>query len=62
MPYALIKEMALEARLEGMGIKEPAFISLFKDYPRLSREDKREITKTYLRLRAAKRQNHGQNH
>jgi hypothetical protein len=35
-----------------MGIPEQAFIGIFKDYPRLTKEDKRAINNTYLKIKA----------
>lgn len=54
VPFAKIKDLLLEARLEEMGIKGPGFISLVKDYPRLSREDQGTIIKAYLKVRNKK--------
>ena len=58
VPGSLLEEMALEAKIEALGVKDPAFISMFKDYPRLSRKDKQAIVAAYL---AAKRK-HGSRH
>ena len=35
-----------------MGITEHAFIGIFKDYPRLTKKDKRAIINTYLKIKA----------
>jgi transcriptional regulator with XRE-family HTH domain len=60
VPFELLKEMALESRLEDLGIREPGFRSLFKDYPKFTKSDRREIIKTYLKVKSAKRnQSHG---
>ena len=65
VPFEMIKEMALESRMEDLGIKESSFMSLFRDYPRLPKGDRREIIKTYLRVKSARRNKKdgdGQNH
>lgn len=63
VPFDLIKDLALEARLEGLGIREPGFVSLLKDYSRLSKEDRKAIIRTYLDVKAARaRQGHGTHH
>jgi transcriptional regulator with XRE-family HTH domain len=54
IPFPKIKDLLLESRLEEMGIKEPGFISMFKDYPRLSKEDRRAIVKAYLKIKKQK--------
>ena len=53
IPFGWIKEVLLEAKIEGLGIKEPAFMSLFKDYPHLNRQDRREIIRAYLKVKAS---------
>jgi transcriptional regulator with XRE-family HTH domain len=55
IPYSKIKDLLLEAKLEEMGIKEPGFISMFKDYPYLSKKDKRKIVKVYLKIKEEKK-------
>ena len=62
VPFEWIKEVLLEAKIEGLGIKEPAFISLFKDYPHLSRQDRREIIRAYLKVKAASGQHDAAHH
>lgn len=47
----VLKEMALEVRIEELGIREPEFVSMFKDYPRLTPEDKRAIVKAYQEVK-----------
>jgi transcriptional regulator with XRE-family HTH domain len=61
VPFELLKEMALESRLEDLGIREPGFRSLFKDYPKFTKSDRREIIKTYLKVRSAKRNQKDEN-
>ncbi len=59
--YDVVKEMALESRLDGLGIREPSFVNLLKDYPRLTHQDRREIIKTYLKVKAARDKQNGPN-
>jgi transcriptional regulator with XRE-family HTH domain len=51
VPPSLLEEMALEAKIEELGIKDPSFIGMFKDYPRLSRKDKGAIVAAYLAVK-----------
>lgn len=62
VPFDLIKEMALEARLEDLGIREPGFLSLFKDIPRLTKGDKREILRTYMKIKSTRNNKNGPHH
>lgn len=55
VPFSLIQELLLESKLEDMGVEEPTLISLFKDYPHLTERDKRAIIRTYLQVKAAKK-------
>jgi hypothetical protein len=41
----------IESTLESMGMTEQAFIGIFKDYPRLTKKDKRAINNTYLKIK-----------
>lgn len=52
VPFDVVKSMVLEARLDALGVKEPGFVSLFKDYPRLSDKDRAEIMRAYLKVKA----------
>jgi transcriptional regulator with XRE-family HTH domain len=51
VPFLKIKDLLLESKIEELGIKEPAFISMFKDYPHLSKREKRAIIKAYLKIK-----------
>lgn len=57
--FDVIKDMVLESRLDDMGIRGPGFVSMFKDYPRLTRDDRREIMRTYLKIKSKQRRRHG---
>ncbi len=52
---AKLKDLLLESKIEQMGIREPAFVSMFKDYPHLSKQEKREIIKIYLKIKEKKK-------
>ncbi len=39
------------SKLEDLGIKDPYFISMLKDYPRLRLEDKKAIVRLYLEIK-----------
>lgn len=49
--FSKIKELLIESKIEEMGINEPAFINIFKDYPRLTKNDKRAIINAYLKIK-----------
>jgi hypothetical protein len=51
-PYSTLKELLIESKLESMGIIEQAFIGIFKDYPRLTKRDKKAIINAYLKIKA----------
>ncbi len=55
IPLTRLKDLLLESKLEDMGIKEPAFVSMFKDYQRLTKQEKREIVKVYLKIKEKKK-------
>ncbi len=54
IPSSRLKDIMIESKLEDMGIKDPRFISMFKDYSRLKEKDKEAIAKFYLGIRGAK--------
>jgi transcriptional regulator with XRE-family HTH domain len=49
VPFSKLKSFVVESRLEEMGIRDPAFLSLARDYPRLNKENKKAIFDTYLK-------------
>ncbi len=51
VPFSKIKDILFESKLESMGIKEPAFIGLLKDYPILTKRDKEAIVRFYCRMK-----------
>lgn len=54
VPARLLEEVAAESRIEELGISDPGFVAMFKDYPRLSKHDKQAIVATYERIRRRK--------
>jgi transcriptional regulator with XRE-family HTH domain len=51
VPFSKIKDILFESKLESMGIKEPAFICMLKDYPILTKRDKEAIVRFYCRMK-----------
>ena len=58
----VIKEVVLGSKIEGLGITEPAFVSLFKEFSSLSRQDKREIIRAYYKVRSSRKQSDGESY
>ena len=54
VPFSIIKDSLLESKFEELGIKEPAIVSMFKDYPRFTSADKRAIIKVYFEIKERK--------
>lgn len=51
VPVALVEDLKMEARIEDLGIREPEFISMFKELPKLSKKDKQAILDAYASVR-----------
>lgn len=51
IPFSKIKDILFESKLESMGIKEPGFIGMLKDYPILTKRDKEAIARFYCRMK-----------
>ncbi len=49
--FSKIKNLMFVSKLEDLGIKDPYFISMLKDYPRLRVEDKKAIVGLYLEIK-----------
>jgi transcriptional regulator with XRE-family HTH domain len=62
VPYQTVQDLALEAKLDGLGISEPGFVSLLKDYPRLSQKEQKEILKAYFKVKEARQHSDGADH
>ena len=58
VPVARLQEASLESRLRDLGVKDPDFVSMLKDYRHLSMKDREAILKTYRRIRRSKDGSH----
>ncbi len=56
VPSSRIKEILFESKLESLGIKDRHYISMLKDYPNLSKEDKKAIVGAYAKRKRETRQ------
>ncbi len=56
IPSFRIKEILFESKLESLGIKDRHYISMLKDYPNLSKEDKKAIVEAYHKRKRETRQ------
>ena len=54
VPVAQLEEAHLETRLRDLGLKDPDFVGMLKDYKRLSSKDRKTILKTYHRIKRSK--------
>ena len=56
--WETMQDILLEARLEELGISDPAFTMMFKEVPRMTVEEKRSLIRAYeaiLNARSRKR-------
>ena len=51
---ARLQEMRLEAKLREVGVRDPDFVAMLKDYRHLSQKDREAILDTYQRIRRSK--------
>jgi len=54
-----IEDLVLEEKLEKLGMDDPAFTMMFKEIPRMTKEEKQSLIRAYesvLRARQAKKQ------
>ncbi len=51
IPSFRIKEILFESKLESLGIKDPYFVNMLKDYSRLRVKDKKAIVRLYLEIK-----------
>ncbi len=51
IPLLRMRDILFESKLEDLGIKDPYFISLLKDYSRLRVKDKKAIMRLYLEIK-----------
>jgi len=51
VPFSKIEDMLLESKLEEMGIKEKEILELFKEIPKMPKEEKKAIINAYLKIK-----------
>jgi len=49
--FSEIKDLLVESKLEELGIKEKALQELFKDIPKLPKDEKKKIIEVYLKIK-----------
>jgi len=49
--FPQIKDILVESKLEELGIKEKALQELFKDIPKLPKDEKKKIIEVYLKVK-----------
>ena len=54
VPVARLDEAHLEIRLRDLGLKDPDFVCMLKDYRHLSLKDREAILNTYHRIKRRK--------
>ncbi len=54
VPVVRLQEASLETKLRDLGVKDPDFVGMLKDYRRLSAKDREAILKTYHRIKRSK--------
>ncbi|MDP2659717.1 MAG: helix-turn-helix transcriptional regulator [Dehalococcoidia bacterium] len=54
VPLTDLRGMALETKVQELGIRDPGFVSMLKNYPRLSRQDKQAIIDAYRQIKCDK--------
>jgi len=54
VPVARLEEASLEARLRDLGVKDPDFVVMLKDYSQLSQKDREAILKTYDQIKQSR--------
>jgi transcriptional regulator with XRE-family HTH domain len=59
VPFQAIEGMVLEARLDDLGIRERGFVSLLKDYPTFTDDDRSQIMRAYLKVKAKNQKRNG---
>jgi len=51
IPLSELKDLVFESKLEEMGITDPVFIGLIREFPHLAEKDKKAITLVYLEIK-----------
>ena len=54
VPIEQLEEAHLESKLRDLGMNDPDFVGMLKDYRRLSAKDREAILKTYHRIKRSK--------
>ncbi len=54
VPISQLQEASLQARLWDLGVKDPDFAYMLKDYRHLSEKDREAILNTYRRIKRSK--------
>ncbi len=54
VPVVQLQEASLETKFRELGVKDPDFIGMLKDYRHLSQKDREAILKTYYRIKRNK--------
>jgi transcriptional regulator with XRE-family HTH domain len=55
VPFKTLEDALLESRIEELGIREAELINLFKEIPKLPKEDKKAIIRAYLKIKGKKK-------
>ena len=53
-PVSRLQEARLEAKLQEVGVRDPDFVAMLKDYRHLSQKDREAILSTYQRIKRSK--------
>lgn len=51
LSFSEIKDILIESKIEEMGIKEKELQEMFREVPKLPKEEKRKIIETYLSIK-----------
>ena len=54
VPVVQLQEASLETKFRNLGVKDPDFMGMLKDYRHLSQKDREAILKTYHRIKRNK--------
>ena len=54
VPFKKLEDMLFEEKLKELGIKEKELLELFREVPRMPKEDKEAIVKAYLKIKRKK--------
>jgi transcriptional regulator with XRE-family HTH domain len=55
VPFKTLEDALLESKIEELGIRETELINLFKEIPKLPKEDKKAIIRAYLKIKGKKK-------